>query len=76
MQELISEVQLPEKKRKALTSLLHNLNDAVTSLPDEKIKYVSSVISCFHPHYILCVPEKVGPEKIPTDMVLYKMCFK
>ena len=43
MQEMISEVQLPEKKRKALTSLLHSLNDAVTSLPDENIQDVSTV---------------------------------
>ncbi|XP_072050523.1 nucleolar protein 6-like [Amphiura filiformis] len=41
MQELISEVQLPEKKKKTLTSLLHSLNDVLTSLPDQKITDLS-----------------------------------
>ena len=43
MQELVSEVELPEKKKKTLTRLLQSLNDVLTNLPEQKITDVSTV---------------------------------
>ncbi len=39
----MSEVELPEKKKKTLTRLLQSLNDVLTNLPEQKITDVSTV---------------------------------